>query len=97
METLGVAAVGLTSNKATNSQVEKLVRFAQQVGENRIVLLPDCDEEGEAGFRELLWKLTEKRVNVQLGCTSAMFDGQFKGRQPEDFGDDDWKMIDGEL
>lgn len=97
METLGVAAVGLTSNKATNSQVEKLVRFAQQVGGNRIVLMPDCDEEGEAGFKELLWKLTEQRVKVRLGCTSAMFDGQFKGRQPENFGDDDWRMIDGEL
>lgn len=97
METLGVAAVALTSNKATETQVEKLTRFAQQTGQNRIVLLPDCDDEGEAGFKTLLWKLVERRVDVRLGCTSTMCDGQFQGRQPEDFSDDDWKMIDGGL
>lgn len=93
METLGVAAVGLTSNKATDRQIQKLVQFAQQAGGNRIMLLPDCDEEGEGGFKSLLWKLAERRVDVRLGCTSSMFDGQFRGRQPEDFSDEDWSMI----
>ncbi|TWT84335.1 hypothetical protein CA13_58120 [Planctomycetes bacterium CA13] len=57
METLGVAAVGLGSNKATDHPIEKLIRFARQAGDNRVLLLPDCDEEGEHGFRELLWRL----------------------------------------
>ncbi len=97
METLGVAAIAITSNKATDKQVEKLVRFAKQAGKNRIVLLPDCDDEGEAGFKTLLWKLAERRVDVRLGCSSTMFDGQFQGRQPEDFSDDDWETINGHL
>jgi 5S rRNA maturation endonuclease (ribonuclease M5) len=97
METLGVAAVGLGSNKATDAQVEKLVRFARQAGRNRIVLLPDCDDEGESGFKELLWKLSERQVQVRLGCTRQMFDGRFAGKQPEDFTDEDWLMIDKSL
>lgn len=96
METLGVAAVGLGSNKATQTQVEKLIRFARQAGDGRIVLLPDCDEEGEKAFRELLWKLAE-HVDVRLGCTSTAFDGQFAGRQPESYTDDEWELIDRQL
>jgi len=94
METLGVAAVGLGSNKATDAQVEKLVRFARQAGDNRIVLMPDCDEEGEAAFKELLWQLSEASIDVKLGCSSKMFGGEFAGRQPEDFTDDEWDEID---
>lgn len=97
METLGVAAVAITSNKATDTQVEKLVRFAKHAGNNRIVLLPDCDDEGEAGFKTLIWKLAERRIDVRLACTSTMFDGKFRGQQPEDFSDDDWELIDGHL
>ena len=97
METLGVAAVGLGSNKATQTQLESLVRFARQAGDNRIVLLPDCDKEGEAGFRELLWKLAELQVDVRLGCSSQMFGGKFSGRQPEEFTDEEWSEIDHSL
>lgn len=96
-ETLGVAAVGLGSNKATDAQVEKLIRFARQAGGNRIVLMPDCDEEGENGFKELLWKLNEASVNTELGCSRAMFGEKFAGRQPEDFTDDEWSEIDAKL
>ncbi len=59
LDTLGVAAVGLCSNKATDEQIEKLVRFAQKAAHGRIVLLPDNDPEGEAGFKELLWRLSQ--------------------------------------
>lgn len=97
MATLGVAAVGLGSNRATETQIDKLCRFAQSAGDNRIVLLPDCDDEGEAGFRDLLWKLNERRVQVQLGCTSGMFSGQFSNRQPESWTADEWAKIDRQL
>mgnify|MGYP003662759601 CR=1 FL=1 len=97
METLGVAAVGLGSNRATDAQVDKLVRFAQQAGDNRIVLMPDCDGEGEAAFKELLWQLSEASIDVKLGCSSKMFKGKFAGRQPEDFTDDEWAEVDATL
>ena len=97
METLGVAAVGLGGNKATATQVDKLVRFARNAGGNRIVLMPDCDEEGEAAFKELLWQLNEASVDARLGCSSTMLGGKFAGRQPEDFADDEWSEIDASL
>lgn len=70
-ETLGVAAVGLGSNRATAAQVDKLVKFARRAGGNRIVLMPDCDEEGESAFKELLWQLSEAGVDVKLGAAAA--------------------------
>jgi len=93
LETLQAAAVGLTSNKATESQIEKLTRFAQQAAGNCITLFPDCDEEGEAGFKELLWKLAERQVQVRLGWSSAMFDGRFAGMQPENISESEWREI----
>ena len=93
LEELGVAAVGITSNKATDTQVQTLVRFAQQAANNRITLFPDCDEEGEAGFKDLLWKLAEQQCDLQLACTSQMFDGQFAGHQPEDLTEERWRVI----
>lgn len=93
MESLGVAAVGLGCNKATDHQVEKLVRFAKNAGGNRALLLPDCDEEGEAGFKELLWRLSEAGVQTRLGFTSNTHDGMMRGRQPEDLTDEEWAVI----
>lgn len=90
---LGVCAVGLGSNKATADQVESLTRFAKKVANNKILLLPDCDEEGEAGFRELLWNLCENGVQVRLGSSGKMFGERFAGKQPEDLSEDDWKTI----
>lgn len=94
MDALGVAAVGLASNKATDTQVKTLTRFARTAGENRVLLLPDCDEEGEKGFQELLWRLNEQRVQTRVGVSRLMFDGEFAGRQPESFTDDEWRRID---
>jgi hypothetical protein len=37
--------------------------------------------------------LAEKGLDVKLGVSSQMFDGQFAGKQPEDLTDDDWKKI----
>jgi 5S rRNA maturation endonuclease (ribonuclease M5) len=90
---LGVCAVGLCSNKATLQQVEKVAKFAKQVANRRVMLLPDCDEQGEAGFKELLWRLAENGLDVKLGVSSQMFDGKFAEMQPEDFTSDDWNQI----
>ncbi|TWT60987.1 toprim domain-containing protein [Rubinisphaera italica] len=94
MESLGVVAVGLAGNKATDTQVETLIRYAHSVGGNRIILMPDFDEEGENAFKELLWQLAEANVDVKVGCSSRMFEGRFAGRQPEDLTDAEWTEID---
>ncbi len=93
LDALGVCAVGVCSNKATNQQVDMMAKFAQQVGNNRIMLLPDCDIEGEEGFQPLLWKLAERVVDVRLGMSSQMFDDKFAGKQPEDLTIENWQQI----
>ena len=93
MDALEVAAVGLGSNKATDSQIDKIVRYARTAADNRVLLLPDCDEEGEAGFQPLLWRLNEQRVHTRLGISSTMFDGVFANRQPEDISKEEWATI----
>ena len=68
LDTLGLAAVGLCSNKATDEQIAKLSRFARKTANRRIVLLPDNDPEGEEGFKELLWRLSQcDGIKVKLG------------------------------
>jgi len=90
---LGVCAVGLCSNKATEQQIEMVAKFSSQVANNRVLLLPDCDEQGEAGFKDLLWRLAEQGLSVKLGVSSQMFDGRFAGMQPEDLSSEDWNLI----
>ena len=48
------------------------------------MLMPDCDEEGEAGFKDLLWRLSENEIETKLGMSSQMNGGQYSGKQPED-------------
>ena len=72
-----------------------VAKFAQQVANNRVLLLPDCDEQGEDGFKDLLWQMAERGLDVKIGISSQMFDGRFAGMQPEDLSSDDWKLIGG--
>lgn len=89
LDTLGAAAVALGSNRATQDQIAKITCFARATANNQVTLLPDCDEESETGFKELLWHLNEASVNTRLGWSRAMFNQQFNGKQPEDIKDED--------
>ena len=90
LDGLDAAAVGLCSNRATDEQIAKIVRFSREAANSRVVLLPDCDREGEDGFRDLLWQLNEASLDVRLGWSSAMFGGEFAGRQPEQIAIEEW-------
>lgn len=78
LDEMQVAAVGLGSNKVPTEQLDKLTRFAHQLTNNRILLMPNCDEEGETGFRDLLWKLCEAQILVSLGWSSKMHVGRHR-------------------
>ncbi|MCA8991748.1 MAG: hypothetical protein KDA88_07205 [Planctomycetaceae bacterium] len=93
LEELEIAATALCSNKPTDTQVQTIVKFARQSANNKVTLFPDCDEPGEAGFKELLWKLAEQQVEVRLGWSSTMFEGRFTSRQPEGISTDEWHFI----
>jgi 5S rRNA maturation endonuclease (ribonuclease M5) len=93
LDSLGIAAVALCSNKATEEQVAKIERFARAVARSRIVLMPDNDEEGEAGFKDLLWALSEKGFDVRLAWSRRSHRGRFVGRQPEGIAAEEWDVI----
>lgn len=90
LDCLDAAAVGLCSNRATTEQIAKIIRYSREAAASRVVLLPDCDEEGENGFKELLWHLNEAGLSVRLGWSRAMHEGVFAGRQPEHVSDEEW-------
>ncbi|MCA8999132.1 MAG: hypothetical protein KDA80_19175 [Planctomycetaceae bacterium] len=89
LDCLGIPAVGLCSCKATQTQVETLERIAQTVCQGRLVLMPDLDEEGEAGFKELLWELAERRLQVAVAWTRAVL-VEVVAREPESIHLDEW-------
>jgi 5S rRNA maturation endonuclease (ribonuclease M5) len=93
MDELGVAAVGICSNKATGVQIRKLVQFAQRTKIGRVLLLPDCDEEGESGFKGLLWTLSEYALDVGVGISRNMYGSRFNGFQPENLSKSDFEFI----
>ncbi len=79
LDELGICAVGLCSNLATETQIEAIVRFAKQVANNRLLSFPDNDPEGEAGFKELLWELNESKNFAELASLDVT-----DARQPKE-------------
>lgn len=39
-------------------------------GNKRIALMPDCDEENKAAFKELLRQFSGASIDVEFGCRS---------------------------
>jgi DNA primase len=52
LDTLGLPAVALCSNKATETQINKLEQLARTASQSRLVLTPDNDEEAEEESEE---------------------------------------------
>ncbi|MFO1003488.1 MAG: hypothetical protein U0936_24410 [Planctomycetaceae bacterium] len=85
----GVPALGIMSNRMTDAQGEKVLRFAKQLGTRRVNLLFDCEDSGTAGAKEALWYFAEQQMDVRLVWSPSMFGGKWKGRQPESLTPDD--------
>ncbi len=91
LDCLGVCAVGLCSNQATNEQVETIFRFASEVAGGRIILMHDNEPKGIEGFKPLAWELMKRGGQVQIGWPN---DPSFNGKQPEDITGDELVLID---
>ena len=91
LDTLGIAAVGLCSNRATDEQISKIVRIANRASQGRVILMPDNDEEGETGFQDLLWQLASQGLSVRLAWSRTSHDGRYGGLQPEHLTDEIWQ------
>jgi hypothetical protein len=82
LDALDVPSVGLCSNTMTDAQVRKIVRWANDLAGGLVTLMLDCDAEGESGMKQALWQIAQ-HGRVRLAWSSEMYEGRFKGRQPE--------------
>ena len=96
LDTLGVPAVGLCSNTVTKEQVQKLSQLAWQLCGGWVTLMLDCDPEGEGGTRQALWELVQC-CRVRVAWSQGMYEGKFKGRQPESLCEEEWAEIEDTL
>lgn len=92
LDSIGVPAVAIMSNKITDEQVAKVERWAKAIADGKVTLLFDADEAGDAGAKEALWLLAQRELNVRLGWSRAMHAGAFAGRQPESLTRDEWEQ-----
>ena len=83
LDNLGIPALGIMSNRMTEPQGEKVIRFARQLGVNRVNLMFDCEPSGVEGAKEALWFFAERQLDVRLVWSPAMYESKYSGRQPE--------------
>lgn len=93
LDCLGIAAIALCSNKATDTQIQKLEKIAKSASQGKITLMPDNDEEGEAGFKELLWKLAEHGLETRLAWSRESHGGKFNELTPEEITEELWEQL----
>jgi DNA primase len=90
---LGVMSLAMMSNRITDEQGERLVRYAKEYGYNRVGVMHDADSPGDDGAKETLWRLHERDIDAYLVWSRRKFGGQFVDRQPESLTEDEWKEI----
>jgi 5S rRNA maturation endonuclease (ribonuclease M5) len=83
LDNLGVPALGIMSNRMTETQGEKIGRWAKQISSGRVTLMFDCDAGGVEGAKEALWRFAEQRLEVRLAWSPSMHEGAYAGKQPE--------------
>ena len=83
LDTLGIPALAIMSNRMTDAQGEKVIRFAKLLGTSRVNLMFDCDNLGTAGAKEALWFFAQSQMDVRLAWSPSTHNGGFNGKQPE--------------
>jgi hypothetical protein len=92
LHSLNEQAVAVCSNTITREQAQRAATLARDVADGTILLLFDCDEEGERGSQQALMLLAEY-VPVRLGWTRSTHAGRYKDRQPESLSIDQWREL----
>lgn len=93
LDALGVPAVGLMSNTATDLQVQKIAALAHQFAGGHVLIMLDCDEAGDRGAIAMMPKIS---LTCSLRLAWSAVDGRcgdFKGQQPESLSADEWGRI----
>ena len=79
----GVPALGIMSNRMTEAQGDKVIRFAKQLGVNRVNLMFDCEDTGSEGAKDALWFFAERQLDMRLVWSPGMHGGAISNKQPE--------------
>lgn len=87
---LGQPSVAICSNEVAEGQLNKIARFATEYGGGRVTLMFDCQETGDKGAKEALWKIAQTGADVRLAWSRQMHGGRFAGKQPESLSEEDW-------
>jgi hypothetical protein len=93
LDTLGIPAVAIMSNKITLEQLAKIERWSRQLAQRRVSLLFDADDAGDEGAKEALWLLVQRGLDVRVGWSRAINAGRFTYRQPEQITRDEWEQV----
>ena len=93
LDSIGIPAVGIMSNKITEGQIEKIERFAKRLSGGKVVLIFDADEAGDEGAKETAWQLLQRNLDVRLAWTQSMHNGAFRDRQPESLTREEWEKL----
>ena len=80
-------SVGALGNRLTADQVDKLLRFAHEVGGHKVTLMFDRNEQGQIGQQEAMAKLS-KHVPVLDGWSGYQGDAE----EPEQLTDEEWQI-----
>ncbi|MEM9941565.1 MAG: toprim domain-containing protein [Planctomycetota bacterium] len=83
LDSKGVVAVAICSNRISEGQIEKLVRWSNELANGRITLFLDNDEQGVEGTKQMISKLVE-HVHVRTVWQPNSSGSKFRNKQPEE-------------
>ena len=83
LDSHGITAIALCSNRIAEGQIEKLVRWSKELANGRITLMLDNDKEGLEGTKDTIQKLSPHAF-VRSIWEPSSFNGELRGKQPEE-------------
>ena len=83
LDILGFPALAIMSNRMTDAQGEKVIRFAKHLNAPHVNLMFDLDDPGQSGAKEALWFFAERQIDVRLAWSQAIHNKEFSNKQPE--------------
>ena len=93
LDSLQIPAMAICSNRMSDEQAAKIVRFANELSQGRVRAMFDCDAEGDEGAKDAAWKLLQAGLDVRPLWSRSMHGSKFAGRQPESLDGDEWSSI----
>ena len=89
LDALGIPTLGLCAKAVTPEQAQRLDGCLRETRAPALVVLLDCDEEGDQAAREILVALAE-HCPVRLAWSPTMHGGRFKGRAAASLTPEEW-------